>query len=119
MQPPGSPNVTIVAYPLDAEVLSGNGSLGLSPVRLALGAGEAAQITVQRDGYLPKTLTVDSGQPRVEVVLLKSAPPPQDTALAPRAREIGAAPSASSTGGAAPAKCKPGEIVLYGKCEKI
>jgi hypothetical protein len=92
--------VTIVASPLDATIKRDDIDVGLSPKDISIAAGEVAQVTVSRDGYVTRTISVDGSSPRVEVLLQQ--------------RRGDTAPSVSAR-----PKCPPGERFIYQRCMHI
>jgi hypothetical protein len=113
--------VLIVAYPLDAQVRLGMTALGSSPVRVPLAVDDRAQITVSREGYVEQSFLVEGRRNRVDVELVPNvAPPPQLPGAAERppvpvpCTPCNKAPTAPNNG-----KCPPGEILLYGKCDRL
>jgi hypothetical protein len=145
--PPGARVVTVVAYPLDAQVsrdVASPGStapaftpLGPAPAEVTLAENESAFINVTKEGYLPETIAIDGRRVRVEVTL-KRVPVADAVASAQSpspitARGSGsrlnprAAPPCTPCDDAPPppqlpqkiGPCPPGSVVMYGRCEKL
>jgi hypothetical protein len=68
---PAKKQVVLAIEPIDAEVFAGSEKLGQSPVVLELGEGEKKTVEIKRDGFKPKTLTVDTSEPKLSVKLAR------------------------------------------------
>jgi len=107
--------VIIVTVPADAWIRRGDIDVGQAPKELSFAKGESSPVTISRDGYLPRTITVDGSKPRVIVQLKRfstGAPvgaPPTAQPPTPPSPSASAKPPTSS--------CKPGEAMVFGKCE--
>ena len=95
--------VFIIASPLDATIARDDIVVGVSPQEISIALGETARITVSRDGFLTRTVSIDGAKPRVEVQLQPrhltdlAAPPPRASAIAkPR--------------------CPPGQTLVHDQC---
>ncbi len=77
--------VTIIANPLDATIRRDDIDVGMAPKDISIAPGETAKVTVSRDAYVSRTVTVDGSKPRIEVQLMRvseGAAPPRPTAPA-------------------------------------
>jgi serine/threonine-protein kinase len=89
---PPSKQVLLAVEPLDAHVYKGSIDLGTSPLVLDLNEGEIVALRVQREGYKPQELQLDSKEARRTVKLEKIQAPASASktaaasAPAPRAR---------------------------------
>lgn len=67
--PEAPPPVSLVSDPPGARVRHGDADLGDAPLSLPIPAGERWELTLSLDGYQPRTITVASGRPTVNVRL--------------------------------------------------
>ena len=99
--------IVLAIEPIDAQVFAGSESLGASPVLIELGEGEKKEVEIKRDGFKPKTLTVDTKEPKLSVKLIRIpgaryVPPVKK----PEEKKPGGKPG-GSTGGGDPAIVNP------------
>ncbi|MBK7584906.1 MAG: serine/threonine protein kinase [Myxococcales bacterium] len=72
--PPAKPTkkqVVLAIEPIDAEVFLGKESLGESPVVMSLDPDEKREVTIKRDGFRPRTISVDTSEPKLSVKLVR------------------------------------------------
>jgi serine/threonine-protein kinase len=83
--------VALILFPLDARVFRGREDLGPMPVSVKVRPGEPVTVTVERDGYSTRRLTLDGSKTRVVVGLVKRdaerAAPQERPGSLPRAME--------------------------------
>ena len=76
--------VALVIFPLDAHVYVGQTDLGPMPVSVKVREGQPVKVSVIREGYWTRKLTLDGTKKRVVVGLVKrddsKAPPPDQEA---------------------------------------
>lgn len=68
---PAKKQVVLAIEPIDAQVFAGSESLGQSPVVIELGEGEKKEVEIKRDGFRPRSLTVDTSEAKLSVKLVR------------------------------------------------